>query len=252
MKNFVLFFVFTFSFFLFQCQKMYAQVTVEQSEYVDQQISVPISDITFAEYVLRSQENDMYLLIDTCDMTFLTIFPDVFSPQSFRRIQLFVNGEVRMMQMFLPQGNHWQFYPMEYLGFPYGSEDSTLFTFVADIPDTSSSFPNIGESIATVLSCRYHFATNTGQNYQTEEVTGQTLYVYSTTLGIEETTNQKVFVSGAVGKIFVFDAPLWITDLSGRVIVVAEENGEYYVSSGTYILQKKTKEGIFYGKVIVY
>ncbi len=250
MKNFVLFL--SLSFFLFQCQKIHAQVTVEQSEYFDQQISVPVDNITFAEYVLRSEINNTYLLIDTCDMTFLTVFLDTFSSQSFRRIQLFVNGELRMMQMFLPTGNHWQFYPMEYLGFPYGNEDSTLFTFVADIPDTSSSFPNIGESIATVLSCRYHFATNTGQSYQTEEVTGQTLYVYSTTLVIEETINQKVFVSGAVGKIFVFDAPLWITDLSGRVVCIAEENDICYLEPGMYAWEKKTEKGIITGKVIVY
>lgn len=249
MKNFFLFLI---CFLLFQIQKTNGQVTIYQSPYVDQQITIPVSDITFAEFVLRSPEYNTYLLIDTCDMNFLTVFPDVFSPQSFRRIQLFVNGEVRMMQMFLPQGNHWQFYPMEYLGFPYGNEDSTLFTFVADIPDTTSNFPNVGESIATVLSCRYHFANNTGESYQTEQTTGQTLYVHSSISGIEEIVNQKPFVSGTTGSVFVFDAPLWITDLSGRVVVLAEENGIYSLSSGMYTWEKRIESGMITGKVIVY
>lgn len=250
MKKFFL--ITTTLFFLFSHQSTIAQVTIEESPYIDQQIEVPIADKTFAEYLLRSQSKDTYLLVDTCDMQFVYSPTGIFSAQSLRRIQLFVDGELRMMQMFLPNENHWQFYPNEYLGFPYGDEDSTLFTFVADIPDTTASFPDVGESIATVLSCRYHFANNTGQSYQTEQTTGQTLYVYSSISGIEEIINQKVFVSGTVGNIFVFDAPLWITDLSGRVVAIAEENGTYSVSPGVYMLQKKIENGIYNGKVIVY
>lgn len=250
MKKFFL--ISTALFFLFFHQCTIAQVVIEESPYIDQQISVPIADKTFAEYLLRSQSKDTYLLVDTCDMQFVYSPTGIFSGQSLRRVQLFVDGELRMMQMFLPNENHWQLYPNEYLGFPYGNQDSTLFTFVADIPDTTLSFPQTtGEYLRTILTCRYHFATNTTESFETNTETGQTLVISSITSGVPEFEAKKLPVGVDDGRILILDPPVEIRNsLSQRLSVL---DGQLYVNvePGFYFYTKRYPKGETHGKIVV-
>ncbi len=216
-------------------------------------MSIPITDLGVAEYQLKSDSANTYLLVDTCTMEFIYSPSGTFTPQSLRKIQLLINGELRMMQMFLPPGNIWQFYPNQYLGFPQGERDSALLTFVCEIPDTTTFFPqSIGEYLRTKLTCRYHFASNTGESFETNTATGQTITISSIVSSIEEIVNQKIPASGSVGQIFIFDAPLWVIDITGRVVVIAEENGVHNLSPGIYLWEKKTVKGIITGRITVY
>lgn len=236
----------------FLVEKIHAQVTIVPSPYLDQNIHVPITDLCFGEHQIKSDSNHTYLLIDTCNMEFMMTPGGNFVPQSLRKIQLFINGELRMMQMFLPQGAVWQFYPMQYLGFPQGEQDSALFTFVAEIPDTTNFFPHtLGEFIRTKLTCRYHFSDNSFESFGTNTATGQTIIISSVTSGIEEIVNRSVSVRGGEGKMFVYENPLWIFDGSGRMILVAEEPGIYLLTPGYYLWGRKVGDKIIYGSLVI-
>jgi hypothetical protein len=233
-------------FFLFQNQKTNAQVILDPYQYQDQEINVPASDLTFAEYIGVLFPDDDYLLIDTCDMYFQTF--GNFTSQSLRKIRLLVNGEEKMMQMSLPMGDHWQFYPNEYLGFPYGNQDTVLFTFVADIPGDIFTVPYVGDHLTTLLTCKYHFASNAFQSFSTNTTTGQTITVTSSNVGIEEFNQNKIPVAVLEGKIFIFEEGVNIFDTIGQQINSGTES-EIFVPRGFYYWEQGDKKK---GKIIVY
>ncbi len=241
MKNLILF---PICFFLFQIQKTEAQVVLDPYQYPGQQISIPAGDVTFAEYIAVLLEHGDYLLIDTCDMYFTQGPSSHFTSQSLRRIRLLVDGEVRLTEWMLPFGEYWQFYPMEYLGFPTEDKDTALFTFVADVPDTTSAVPYAGDYLVTTLCCRYHFASNTSQSFETNTSSSQLISVLSSPASVRELSLKNIPVLAGGGSIFVREPGVMLFDVCGREISTYVE-GLIFVSPGFYYWKQGTKgEGI--------
>lgn len=242
MKNFLLFCLPIYFGMIFLTQESLAQVTIE-SIGSNQDITVPVHDVVLGEFNVIVQIAESYYL-DSCWLVIHGTAPQVIANLRFNRSDHVEYNPYTFWGSI--QSNHWLSLG-EIYNFPPQENDTTQIQFVADIG--VNSLPILGSNISVSLQC-------SGFSLSNEEIITNTefgpVFSVSSISGIEEIVNQSVPVSSTVGSVFVFDSPLWLTDLSGRVVVIAGENGVYYLSSGMYAWEKKTENGISNGKVIVY
>lgn len=242
MKNFLLssFPIFFGMFFL--VQQSLAQITIESTSSNDD-ITVPAYDVSIGTFNVIIVPAESYHL-DSCWLVLHGTTSQVMSNVRFTRIDhLEYNPYMSWGSI---QGNHFLTLG-EICNFPPVENDTTPIAFVADIG--VNSLPVLGSNISVSLQCS-GFSLD-GDDVVTNTAFGSVISISSIN-GIEEIVNQSVPLSAGVGVVFIFQPPLWITDLSGRVLVLAEENGLYHLSPGMYLWEKKTKKGITSGKIIVF
>lgn len=227
---------------IFPASKSLAQVTIE-SIGSNQDITVPAHDIVLGKFNIIIEPAKSYLF-DSCRLVLQGTTSQVIANLRFNRSDHVEYDPYTFWGSM--QNDHFMTLG-EIYNFPASMNDTTTIVFVADIG--LNSLPILGSNISVLLQCS-GFSLN-GEDIVTNTAFGSVISISSID-GIEEIVNQSIPVSGALGLVFVFDSPLWITDLSGRVVCIAEENGIRYLDPGMYTWEKKTEKGIITGKVIVY